>query len=236
LRHPADVILERRAQSHRSRWAVGVSVVLHGSLLAAAIFVPQILAGEPEPVEFVIVDIVPLQALGRPEPEPEPEPVAEPEPEPPPRPAPPPEEAPTLPAPKPAPKTEKPAERRPPAPPEEPKQRRGSAFGSATGTAAFGAQGVGLDNPDFTYGYYVEQMLALISNNWARPPAAGRIEAVVHYRIARDGTVSEIELLESSGDRAFDDAALTAVRLASPLPPLPASFNSDSLGVRLRVQ
>lgn len=235
MRHPANVILNRRAQRPRSRWAVAVSIALHGALVVTALLAPELLAGESAPIEFVAVTVVPLQALGVPEPEPEPERVAEPEP---PRPAPPPKEAPapTRPSPKPAPETKKPVERRAPAPPARPKQRQGSPLGSATGSSPFGASGVGLDNPDFTYSYYIDQMLAMIGSNWARPPVASKIESIVHFRIARNGSVTGLELVKSSENRAFDDAALRAVRLAAPLPPLPASFASESLGVNLVVQ
>lgn len=232
MRQAANSILNRRARRTSHRWAIVLSIALHGAVTTAALLVPMLMARSRPPIEFQAVTIVPIQALGVPEPEPEPEEeAAEPEP---PRPAPPPKEqpAPT----RPSPKAEKPAERRPPSPPERPKQRRGSPLGSSTGSSPFGASGVGLDNPDFTYSYYVDQMLAMIGSNWARPPVAQRVECVVHFRIARDGVVSDLRLVESSGDRAFDDAAMRAVELAAPLPPLPASFNSESLGVNLRVR
>jgi TonB family protein len=46
----------------------------------------------------------------------------------------------------------------------------------------------------------------------------------------------EVEVRESSGSRAFDLAALRAVRNASPLPPLPASYREDVLAVNLIVR
>jgi protein TonB len=237
VRHPANVILNRRAVPTRNRWSIVLSVVLHTILVASAILIPLLMKRQRPVIEFDVVTIVPIQALGTPEPEPEPEAVETAEPEPP-RPAPPPKEAPppARPSPKPAPEVKKPVERPAPAPPAQPKQRRGSAFGSATGSSPFGASGVGLDNPDFTYGYYVDQMVAMIGSHWARPPVAARTECVVHFRVARDGAVSDVRLVESSGNEAFDQAALRAVDRAAPLPPLPASFNSESLGVNLRVR
>jgi protein TonB len=78
-------------------------------------------------------------------------------------------------------------------------------------------------------------MLGRIRQSWMRPPVEG-IEAVITFRVLRNGEVTEAEIRESSGSRAFDLAALRAVRNASPLPPLPASFREDLLTVNLIVR
>ncbi len=234
MKHPANVILSRRAQSTRKLWAIVFSIALHGVLILASILIPTLLAQARPPIEFRTVNIVPVQALGVPDPEPAPEPVEETRPEPP-RPAAP---EPSKPERMPSPTTEKPEPRPRPSAPvaPRPRQRRGSPLGSDIASSPFGADGVGLDNPDFTYDYYVDQMLSMIGGAWVRPRVVGRIEAIVHFRIARDGTVSDLRLVTSSGNRAFDDAALRAVSAAAPLPPLPASFSADSLGVSLAVR
>ncbi len=109
----------------------------------------------------------------------------------------------------------------------------GSPQGSSLGTVAFGATVGGLDNPDFVYGYYIDQMLALISANWLRPALGGGVEAVVHFRILRKGEITEVRIVQSSGYNSFDLAGLRAVQLAAPFPPLPQSYPSRSLGVNL---
>jgi TonB family protein len=114
-------------------------------------------------------------------------------------------------------------------------EEQGIAGGALSGLA-LGAPVARLDNPDFTYGYYVDQMLALISRNWVRPPVGGGIEAWVHYRIERDGKVTGIEIIRSSGINSFDLAALRAVQSSSPLPPLPRAYRESSLGVNLIVR
>jgi TonB family protein len=117
-----------------------------------------------------------------------------------------------------------------------PAQRRGSPLGSAFATSPFGTAVAGFDNPDFVYGYYVEQMLAMIGSNWTRPQAAVDLEMIIHFRIHSDGRLSEIEVVESSGLSSFDLAGRRAVTLASPLPPLPRSFPHESLGVNLIIR
>jgi TonB family protein len=115
-------------------------------------------------------------------------------------------------------------------------ERRGSPRGSPLGTSTLGAAVAGIDNPAFTYDYYLDRMLGLIEAQWLRPPVDQPIEAVVHFRIGHDGRISELEVIQESGLAAFDLAALRAVQNAAPFPPLPASYRSDSLGVNLIVR
>jgi TonB family protein len=114
--------------------------------------------------------------------------------------------------------------------------RRGSATGTAAGTTAFGSQIAGLDNPDFTYGYYIDRLLAAIDANWVRPRVDGTVRAIVSFRIGRDGSLVDLTIKESSGYNAFDLAVLRAVQNAAPLPPLPRAYRHDSLGVNLIVR
>jgi TonB family protein len=119
---------------------------------------------------------------------------------------------------------------------ETPNQRQGSPQGSPLATSPFGTAVAGFDNPDFVYGYYVEQMLAMIGKNWVRPPVDKDTEMMIHFRIHSGGELSELEIITPSGSSSFDLAGLRAVRLASPLPPLPRSFPHDSLGVNLIIR
>ena len=109
---------------------------------------------------------------------------------------------------------------------------RGSERGAAAGLA-LGASVAGLDNPDFTYGYYVDQMLSMIQANWVRPMVGSGVEVTIYYRIARDGRITEARIANSSGINSFDLAALRAVQATNPLPPLPRAFRDSWLGVHL---
>jgi protein TonB len=253
VQEAVDLVLEeRRRRDGRGPRAVSLlaASTLHAVALAVVVFGPAARAARQSPPEYVAVQIVPAQALGVPEPPPrrepprpaapppapEPEKPAPPEPEPekPPREAMPPVEHPArerrpvrpAAAPAAAPSAEEPA----------PAARAGSPEGSATGLSTLGAAVAGLDNPDFTYGYYVEQMLALIRAQWVRPPLGGGIEAVLHFSIARDGRIADVRIVQSSGYSSFDLAALRALQSASPLPPLPQSYRQPSLGVTLIVR
>jgi TonB family protein len=114
--------------------------------------------------------------------------------------------------------------------------RRGSATGNPLGTSAFGSAIAGLDNPDFRFGYYLDQLLSAIDSKWVRPPMGEGVEATISFRIQRDGSLSGLQVAVSSGYNSFDLAALRAVQNAAPFPPLPRAYRNDSLGVNLIVR
>lgn len=88
---------------------------------------------------------------------------------------------------------------------------------------------------EFPFAWYVARIRDLVARHWD-PPTRGahslRLEADVFFRIGRDGRiVLGPELLESSGRRVFDQAALRAIAAAD-LPPLPREYEGNTLGVR----
>ncbi len=114
--------------------------------------------------------------------------------------------------------------------------RRGAPTGNPLGTTAFGSQIAGLDNPDFKFGYYIDQLLSAIDSKWVRPPLGNDVKAVISFRIQRDGSLTDLQVAQSSGYNSFDLAALRAVQNASPFAPLPRAYRNDSLGVNLIVR
>jgi len=250
VNEPVQEVLARRSGRSVRRQQTAAAVVaflIHALLVTAAYAVPRLTRSEREFPEYVAVHVMPAAALGPerprptppapdpppPAPEPEPEPAPEPVPPPPPEPDP---EIPVLPREEPK---EPPAPRPAPAPqPAEPApepEREGDPRGSSAGGSYLGAQVVGAAGAAFPYDYYLDQMLGKIRQSWMRPPVEG-IETVITFRVLRNGEITEVEIRESSGSRAFDLAALRAVRNASPLPPLPASFREDLLTVNLIVR
>jgi len=113
--------------------------------------------------------------------------------------------------------------------------RRGGSEGTPLGTTAFGSR-MGLDNPDFTYGYYLDRLLSLIDANWVRPSIGGGAYAIITFHINRDGSLSDLRIGQSSGYNSFDIAAMRAVQNAAPFPPLPRAYNHDDLGIHLIVK
>lgn len=241
-----ETLLNERATrigARQRRQTLILSVALHVLILGGAIIVPRLAGQQREQFEYVAVQIVPAQMLGsttaprEPAPRPRaPEPQPQPEP---PRVEPKPREEPRTPPPGtmelPTRKVTKPSTPSPGSASSS-TERRGSPTGNPLGTSSFGAAVATFDNVDFTYSYYVDQMLSLIHANWVRPTLGGDVEALIHFTIRSDGKVSDIRIVRSSGYNSFDLAAMRAIQAASPLPPLPSSYRHGTLGVNLIVR
>jgi TonB family protein len=114
----------------------------------------------------------------------------------------------------------------------------GAATGAVNGKVEVGSSITTLDNPDFTYDYYIAQLLSRIDQNWTRPPVGAGVHAIVSFHIQSDGSIADLQVRQSSGFDTFDLAALRAVQNASPFPPLPRAYTvgHNSLGVNLSVR
>ena len=119
----------------------------------------------------------------------------------------------------------------------------GETGASSAGAAAPGnppapppsLRGWRLDNPDFTYAYYLDRMLSLIDANGLDRHGSG-VKATIFFRIGRDGKMTDLQVEQSSGYNSFDLAALRAVQNAAPFPPLPRAYKHEDLGVHLIVR
>ncbi|MEO1088111.1 MAG: TonB C-terminal domain-containing protein, partial [Acidobacteriota bacterium] len=231
------VLLERKRRSASERWRNYLASAVGHTALAGLMFVlPALFTEPPEKFDYVAVTVIPPKALGSvepPPPTPAPEPQRETPPPPPPpeqKPEPKPEpDRPTLvekkPEPKPTPTPPKPPPPKPAAkpavaPPTAPAaavpKRQGSPFGDPMGVSTNEAT-LGVEDPNFTYGYYLDLIVGRISANWTRPPVGGDVkDARVYFRIEKDGTVKDLVMRQTSGDESFDQSALLAVQASSP--------------------
>jgi len=113
----------------------------------------------------------------------------------------------------------------------------GAEGGPAVGAASsFGATLSAFDSADFNYSYYIGQMLTAIGSNWFKPTEQSVTPPVIYFRIQRSGMIMDARIERTSGLPFVDRAAIRAVLSASPLPPLPADFHEDTLGVHLKFQ
>jgi TonB family protein len=92
-----------------------------------------------------------------------------------------------------------------------------------------------VDAATFEFTYYLVLVRNKIASNWAPPAglAAGgkTVRAVVYFRIGRDGELAGARLETGSGADFFDRAALRAVVISDPMPPLPFGYAGGELGV-----
>lgn len=93
-----------------------------------------------------------------------------------------------------------------------------------------------LNTSELKYQRYLIDMKRKIEFYWDYPELASRNgwqgSLKLSFRINRDGTVTDILLERSSGYPSLDDAAITALRLASPFPPFPANFDIKDLNIK----
>lgn len=113
-----------------------------------------------------------------------------------------------------------------------------SAGEESTGSGDSGAPGAGasagigsmkLDQTDFQFPFYIQQIANIIGQHrrdWSK-------SVVVHFQIERDGTITDIRVVQSSGLPFADRAAERALYESSPLPPLPAEYGGPRLGIQV---
>ena len=92
-----------------------------------------------------------------------------------------------------------------------------------------------LDTPEPKYQDYFNKVRERIKSKWVYPRPAGERgiegELLIEFHIAKDGRLEFIELRHSSGTQILDDAALTAVKLAQPFPPVPDEIAKRTLAI-----
>jgi len=92
-----------------------------------------------------------------------------------------------------------------------------------------------LDTPEPKFQDYFNQVRDRIKAKWVYPRQAGERniegELLIEFHIAKDGRLEFIELRQTSGTQILDDAALTAIKLAQPFPPVPDDIAKRSLAI-----
>ncbi len=71
---------------------------------------------------------------------------------------------------------------------------------------------------------YITQLWTAIKGHWTIPALhapKGSTSATVVVKLAANGSVTDLSFEERSGNNQFDEAAIRAIKKASPLPPLP---------------
>jgi periplasmic protein TonB len=102
-----------------------------------------------------------------------------------------------------------------------------------------GIAATGQGGGDFAsrYGWYIEAVRRLVSQNWMQntiDPAvrsAGRARTTVTFTIERDGSVKNIKIAETSGNRSMDDSAMRALLSIDRFNPLPSDYSGTYVNV-----
>jgi len=98
-----------------------------------------------------------------------------------------------------------------------------------------GQLGVGENSPFGTqFGWYAQRLIDQVGQHWNRGGLSTSNAASVTFTIHRDGSVTGVRLLQSSGNQAMDFSAQRAVMDASPFSPLPPGFPKSDATVELK--
>lgn len=115
---------------------------------------------------------------------------------------------------------------------------RGSAAG--TGIQGYGLpiSGQGTGRPlDLVSQKYIFDIWEKIKEAWGLPGSYTTkkdLESIVTIKIRRDGRIIDINFEKRSGNRLYDESVLRAIRSIDPLPPIPPSFNTDTIEIGFR--
>lgn len=113
--------------------------------------------------------------------------------------------------------------------------RLGSGLGRGSDTGSAFSSQIGLSNFPFTY--YLQIIIDRVSNNWftslVYPGILGSFQATVHFKIYKNGQISELKIEESSGIKSLDLSAFRAIQTSAPFPPLPGAYKDEYLGIYL---
>jgi TonB family protein len=100
--------------------------------------------------------------------------------------------------------------------------------------------GMGFGGPgggDFAgrFAAYVTGVQNRISSNWLQssidPSVRWAPRATFTFQIMRDGTVANIQMIQSSGNRSVDNSMLRAIQSSNPMSALPSNYSGSSVAV-----
>ena len=107
-----------------------------------------------------------------------------------------------------------------------------AAGGGPTGGAGADVATIRTAGIEFPYPGYLSNIVRQIALRFQPDDAASSLRADVYFRILRNGTVTDIRILNKSGNYAFDLEAQGAIEAAArSFGPLPAGFTEDALPV-----
>lgn len=100
-----------------------------------------------------------------------------------------------------------------------------------TGPGGGGGSVVAPDMPDFPYPWYITRVRSTVWESWAERFASGPAECGIMFTIMRNGSVVDLRIEFTSGDNAYDYAAITAIQNSAPFPALPPGYQDSFLKI-----
>jgi TonB family protein len=103
---------------------------------------------------------------------------------------------------------------------------RGQSFDNPNGGANQDHADIQFDSKGVDFGPWLARFEAQIKRNWFIPEAAMMLKGhvVFQFNVQRDGSITDLRMVSSSGVQAFDSAALGALKLSNPTMALPTAY------------
>jgi protein TonB len=82
--------------------------------------------------------------------------------------------------------------------------------------------------------FWASRVKKKVDNLWNPPTGIdilGVVKASINFKVARDGTVGQASVAQSSGSQTLDDLALMTIKRLERVPPIPENFPNDELEV-----
>lgn len=83
------------------------------------------------------------------------------------------------------------------------------------------------------FGSYMDNLQSNIKSNWFPGRVKHPQQTVVHLKIDKSGNLMKVNILQSSGNKKFDKAALGAVYETAPFSSLPSEFQENFIDIKL---
>lgn len=97
----------------------------------------------------------------------------------------------------------------------------GSGYGIGSGTGSMGKL------EDLQYLLYFRTVQQRVKDAWTFPGGSNDLSADVEFSIGADGSLNGVKIAKSSGDAAFDESVMRAIKRAAPFPPPPDRYRSQ---------
>ena len=86
------------------------------------------------------------------------------------------------------------------------------------------------------FGYYVDALQRRVSGNWLQstidPSVPWAPRVIVQFDVQRDGSIRNIQVVQSSNNYSVDTSVVRAVQASNPLQPLPAGYTGSYVNVQ----
>jgi periplasmic protein TonB len=112
------------------------------------------------------------------------------------------------------------------------KDDNGSSFFNAEATASKEAPFAKLDAQQDELAPYFDEIRRRVKRNWQPLSPEEEQTTILTFAIQRSGQITELKIIQTSGNEQVDRDALEAVQKSAPFDALPQSFKSDRLDIQ----